>query len=104
MLFARPMHVMSIGFTITAAAMWAVAVELTITRRDMLPMSLDRAGAVAATVLAGLCWLEVRREGRDEDRRRLKAKYERREEALMRTISSLADVPTEPLRQLHSVS
>ena len=99
----RPMLAISIAFTISAAAMWSVAVGLTIARRDMIPMSLDRAAAVAMTILAGLCWLERRREGREEDGRRMKAKYERREEALMRTISSLADEPTEPLR-LHSVS
>jgi len=103
MLFVRPMLAISTGFTITAAALWAVAVELTITRRDMMPMSLDRAGAVAATVLAGLCWLEVRRERRDEEKRRLAAEYERREEALIRVVNSLADAPTGPLRQLRAL-
>ena len=100
----RPMLAISIGFTILAAGMSSVAIVLTVMRRDVLPMSLDRAGAVAMIVLAGLCWMELRRDMREEDRRKLAAKYERREEALYRTISSLADVPTEPLRQLHSVS
>ena len=98
------MLAISIGFTVAGAVMSAVAIDLALRRRDMVPMSLDRAGAVAMIVLAGLCWLELRRDIRDEGDRRMKAKYERREEALMRTISSLADVPTEPLRQLHSVS
>lgn len=101
------MFAISIGFTITGAAMWAVAVGLTVTHRAVMPMSLDRAGAVAMTVLAGLCWLEHRREmqreRRDGERAREIAEYKRREQVLILALNSLADAPTGPLQRLHAI-
>ena len=103
----RPMFVISIGFTVTSAVMFAAA-KLAAAHLSVLSVSLDRDGATAAVVLAGMCWLELRRdvlrERRDGERlRRMKAEYDRREEALILALNSLADAPTGPLRQLRAL-
>lgn len=102
----RPMLAISIGFTIAAAALFAIAASMAF--RSVLFTSLDRDGATASVILAGMCWLEVRRDrrrkGRDGEMARLDGEYRRREEALIRTLSSqLSDAPTGPLRQLRAL-
>lgn len=102
----RPMLAISIGFTIASAVMFAVAASTAF--RSALFTSLDRDGATAAAILAGMCWLEVRRdrqrERRDGERARIAEEYERREAALIRMISSQpADAPTGPLQRLRAL-
>lgn len=104
----RPMLAISIGFTIAAAVMLALAAALTATRSTAVFVSLDRDGAVSSVVIAAMCWLELRRdrqrEKRDGERGRVEDEYRRREEALIRTLSSqLSDAPTGPLRQLRAL-
>lgn len=101
------MVLISLGFTIAAAAMGGVAAGMSADHGSILATGMVRAGAAAVTILAGVCWLEVRRdrqrERRDGERARIADEYRRREAALIRMISSRADAPTGPLRQLRSV-
>ena len=97
----RPMLAISIGFTIASAVMFAVAASMAF--RSVLFISLDRDGATAGAVLAGMCWLELRRDARQErrdgERAKIADEYRRREAALIRLISSQpADAPTGPHR------
>lgn len=57
--------------------------------------------AAATSTIAGMLWL-LALNGRD-DKRRMAGEYERREEALIRTLSSLNGAPTGPHRWLNSV-
>lgn len=103
----RPMVVVSISFTISAAVFSAVAMSMTGSHSSWW-MALDRDWAVASIALAGMCWLELRRdrlrERRDGDRAGVHDECRRRERALIRIASSqLAGDPTGPLQQLHVV-
>jgi hypothetical protein len=97
----RPMLAISIGFTIASAVMFAVAASVAFRF-----VSIDRDGATASLVLAGFCWLELRRdlqrERHDGERAGVHDPCRRREAVLALTINSLADERDQPFRQLHS--
>lgn len=99
----RPMLAISIGFTTASAAMFAMAASTAF--RSALFISLDRDGAVAAIILAGMCWLEVRRD-RERERRdgaRIHDECRRREEVLILALNSQVDAPTGPLQRLRAL-
>lgn len=65
MMQIRPILITSIAFTFAAVAMWAIAVTWAVTS-DTLP--LGGPAAAALSVIAALCWLELRRMSRDRDK------------------------------------
>jgi hypothetical protein len=103
----RPMLAISIGFTMSAAVTFALAAELTAAHRTFLFMSLDRDVAVASLVIAALCWLELRRDARQERRDGERAgvhdECRRREEVMILALNSQVEAPTGPLQRLHAV-
>lgn len=98
------MLVISIAFTIASPVFYAIAASVPFSSVSFL--SLDRDGGTASAVIAAMCWLQLRRDMREERRDGERAEMRRREEALIRTLdlalTSLADEPANPVRQLHS--
>jgi hypothetical protein len=101
------MVAISIGFSISAAAMWGVATVLSACHGSILGAGMARAVAAAATILAGMCWLEARRERergrRDGDRAGVHDECRRREEVLILALNSQVDAPTGPLQRLRAI-
>lgn len=64
----RRMLCVSIIVTAVAAAMWGLAVDWSVRHDERTAMPLDRAGATAAIVLAGICWVQLWRAVHDRDR------------------------------------
>lgn len=52
----RPVFIASAFFTLTALVMWGLAIDWSADHECTTAMPLDRAGATAATVLAGVWW------------------------------------------------
>lgn len=95
------MRFLPVAFISAAAVLlWTSAIMGMLGHLPADEMCVVLAAATTSTIVAALWWvaLNVR-----DDKRRMAGEYERREEALIRTLSSLADAPTGPHRWLNSV-
>lgn len=92
----------SVSFTAVAVVLWGLAIAWAAERLAPAAAPLDRAGAVAVTVLAGLGWAVAAvlrwavRELRAAERELRAAERDR--SALIRTLAALAPAPSAALR------
>lgn len=61
----RPIMITSIAVTLLAVTMWSIAVAWAV-MADSVPLA--GTGAAVLTVIAALCWLELRRAKKDRDK------------------------------------
>lgn len=91
----RPIMIASILFTAIAAVMWGLAIVWSDNHRCVTAMPLDRSGAIAVSVLAGIWWGVLVLARRDDRRnRQLDGEYRRREAVLIKTVGRITGIPT----------